>query len=157
MNLAGYKARVFAKIIDILFFIVLYLLNAIVAYLFALLFLLGLPYLGFYRVHNYVFFIQVINWVVQFLSVVIYLSCFVAKYDGTVGKKVFRIKLVTTQGDKLTPYRAIGRFAAELLSAALFGLGYIMALFDPEKRTLHDRICSTRVVKVEKGEKSGGK
>ena len=28
------------------------------------------------------------------------------------------------------------------------GIGFLMAGFDSEKRTLHDRMCSTRVVKV---------
>jgi uncharacterized RDD family membrane protein YckC len=27
-------------------------------------------------------------------------------------------------------------------------IGYIMAGFDDEKRTLHDRICDTRVIKT---------
>ena len=29
----------------------------------------------------------------------------------------------------------------------ILGIGYIMAGFDEQKRTLHDRICDTRVIK----------
>jgi len=29
----------------------------------------------------------------------------------------------------------------------IFGSGFIMAGFDDQKRTLHDRICDTRVIK----------
>jgi uncharacterized RDD family membrane protein YckC len=29
----------------------------------------------------------------------------------------------------------------------IFAIGYIMAAFDDEKRALHDRICSTRVIR----------
>ena len=31
-----------------------------------------------------------------------------------------------------------------------FGIGYLMALWDEEKRSLHDRMASTRVVNVHK-------
>ena len=42
--------------------------------------------------------------------------------------------------------RALGRYFAKILSAAICGIGYIMAAFDEEKRALHDRICNTRVI-----------
>jgi len=148
MNLASYNERVAAKVIDVIFFAVLYFLNALLAALLVLIFLVWLPYLGFYKVHNYILFIDAINCIVEILSFSVYFSFIVSKYDGTVGKKICRIKLVTLKGEKITPCRAFVRFAAELLSAALFGLGYLIALFDPEKRTLHDRICSTRVVRT---------
>ena len=40
-----------------------------------------------------------------------------------------------------------GRFFAELLSGMICYIGYLMVLSDKEeRRTLHDRICNTRVV-----------
>jgi hypothetical protein len=35
-----------------------------------------------------------------------------------------------------------------LLSSLTLAIGYIMAAFDDEKRSLHDRICDTRVIRL---------
>ena len=42
---------------------------------------------------------------------------------------------------------AFGRHFAKYLSAMILLIGYIMAAFDDQRRTLHDRICETRVVR----------
>jgi len=38
------------------------------------------------------------------------------------------------------------RFFATMLSQLTLYIGYIIAAFDDEKRSLHDHICDTRVV-----------
>jgi len=38
------------------------------------------------------------------------------------------------------------RYLASILSALTLGIGYLMVLWDSEKRTLHDLICGTRVI-----------
>ena len=43
--------------------------------------------------------------------------------------------------------KAIGRYFAEILSGMICYIGYFMALFDEERRTLHDRLCGTLVVR----------
>ena len=58
------------------------------------------------------------------------------------------LRIVRADGSSLTYGRATGRFFADYLSNLILFIGYIMAAFDDEKRTLHDRICDTRVVKV---------
>jgi uncharacterized RDD family membrane protein YckC len=72
---------------------------------------------------------------------------FVGTYGATPGKMACGLKVVTSTGDKVSYGRAVGRHFAELLSGIILGIGYIMAAFDEEKRSLHDRICDTRVVK----------
>ncbi len=72
---------------------------------------------------------------------------FVGKYQGTPGKMAVGIKIITPEGGPIGYGRAVGRYFAELLSAITLGIGYLMAAFDQEKRALHDRICTTRVVK----------
>ena len=55
--------------------------------------------------------------------------------------------LVRADGAMLSIPHAIGRACAEILSGMTCYIGYIMVAFDePEKRALHDHICSTRVV-----------
>lgn len=68
------------------------------------------------------------------------------KHQATPGKMACGLKVVTAEGDKISAGRAVGRYFAEMLSGMIMMIGYIMAAFDDEKRTLHDRICNTRVV-----------
>lgn len=76
----------------------------------------------------------------------VYNTFFVGRFGATPGKMACRLKVVTPEGEKVTYARALGRNFAEWLSAIVMGIGYLMAAFDSEKRALHDRICSTRVV-----------
>jgi uncharacterized RDD family membrane protein YckC len=54
---------------------------------------------------------------------------------------------VRPDGEKISYARACGRGFAELVSSIILGIGYLMVVFDEEKRALHDRICDTRVVR----------
>lgn len=75
-----------------------------------------------------------------------YAIFFVGKYGATPGKMACRLQVVDETGARIGYGRATGRFFAEILSGLICYIGYIMAAFDPEKRSLHDRICNTRVV-----------
>ena len=78
---------------------------------------------------------------------VAYTVFFLGKFAATPGKMVCGLKVVRPTGERITYLRALGRWFAEILSSLIFLIGYIMAAFDAEKRTLHDRICDTRVVR----------
>jgi len=73
---------------------------------------------------------------------------FVGKYGATPGKMACKLKIAVADGDRLSYLRALGRHFAKYLSGMIMLIGYIMAAFDDEKRTLHDRICDTRVVRA---------
>ncbi len=77
-----------------------------------------------------------------------YPTFFLGKYGATPGKMAAGIKVVRPDGEPITYLRAFGRYFAELLSGFTFGIGYLMAAFDEEKRALHDRICDTRVIRA---------
>jgi len=77
---------------------------------------------------------------------VLYEAVLVAKYGATVGKVVCHVKVVAPEGDLISFPRALGRHFAKYLSSFILLIGYIMAAFDKERRSLHDRICNTRVV-----------
>jgi len=84
-----------------------------------------------------------------FIQMVIALSYevfMIGKFGATLGKMAAKIKVVTADGGRVTYARALGRYFAKILSAAICAIGYIMAIFDDEKRALHDRICNTRVI-----------
>lgn len=75
-----------------------------------------------------------------------YTVVFVVKYGATPGKMAVNLRIVTPDGARLSVGRAIGRYFAEMVSAMACYIGYILVAFDDEKRSLHDRICDTRVV-----------
>jgi len=77
----------------------------------------------------------------------IYNILFVGKYGATPGKMACKLRVVTAEGDKVSYGRAAGRFFAEILSGLVCNIGYIIAAFDDQKRSLHDHIASTRVVR----------
>ncbi len=40
----------------------------------------------------------------------------------------------------------MGRYFANTLSGMTLGVGYVLIVFDDQKRALHDYICDTRIV-----------
>jgi uncharacterized RDD family membrane protein YckC len=70
----------------------------------------------------------------------------IGTYGATLGKMAVGIKIVTAEGGKVSYLRAFCRELSEIISGLILLVGYIIAAFDSEKRTLHDHICSTRVI-----------
>ena len=76
-----------------------------------------------------------------------YTTFFVGKYGATPGKMALGLKVVTSSEGEVSYARALGRYFAEWLSGITLTIGYLISIWDDEKRTLHDRICDTRVIK----------
>lgn len=69
----------------------------------------------------------------------------------TPGKRLLGIRVVDYESlDYLGFGQSIWRYAASTLNWCLCGIGYLMAAFNPEKRTLHDYMAKTRVVYSER-------
>ncbi|MBQ5610428.1 MAG: RDD family protein [Fibrobacteraceae bacterium] len=72
------------------------------------------------------------------------------KFDATPGKLLLKIKIIRADGTRLGLTGSLLRFFCASLSSFsfvyLYGLAYIVALVDPEKRTFHDWVAKTRVV-----------
>ncbi|MBF0530344.1 MAG: RDD family protein [Deltaproteobacteria bacterium] len=91
--------------------------------------------------------IAVLIYFVQMIIAAAYATFFVGRYQATIGKMACQLKVVYEDGTRISYARALGRHFAEYLSGLILGIGYLMAAFDTEEhRTLHDRICNTRVV-----------
>ncbi len=71
-----------------------------------------------------------------------------SKYQATFGKIVLGIKVVGGNGERLSFSRAMLRNVSKLISGLLFGIGYIMIVFDSKKQGLHDKIADTYVVRA---------
>jgi len=89
---------------------------------------------------------QLLNYLVSFTVGCTYYTFFVGRYGATPGKMLLRLRIVRPDGSKLTYWRAFGRYWATMVSYLTCYVGYIIAAFDDEKRTLHDHICATRVI-----------
>lgn len=66
--------------------------------------------------------------------------------QASLGKMAVGIKVVRTDGQRITFWRAFGRYWAMILSALILLIGYIMAGFTERKQALHDMISDTLVV-----------
>ena len=66
----------------------------------------------------------------------------------TLGKMLFRIRVVMVDGSPLTFGRSVLRHLGSWLSAAILGIGYLFVAFRADKRGLHDLIAGTRVEHV---------
>jgi uncharacterized RDD family membrane protein YckC len=68
-------------------------------------------------------------------------------YQATVGKIALGIQVTDLNGNRISFLRALGRNLAEILSALILFIGYIMVAFTAKKQGLHDMIAGTLVVK----------
>ena len=87
-----------------------------------------------------------LNMIVSYSFAILYTTWLLGKYSATLGKMACGLKVVISDGSQISYSRAFGRYFGELLSGFILCIGYLMAGFDDEKRTLHDRVCNTRVV-----------
>jgi uncharacterized RDD family membrane protein YckC len=79
-------------------------------------------------------------------------GCFIFFWSTTgqtPGNRVMRIRVRDEREDRpLTLGRAVVRLLGAILSALLLFLGYVMILFDPRRRGLHDHMARSIVVYV---------
>lgn len=139
---AGFWVRFAAKMID---GIVLYGIGLLVERAVATLFFDGLlpappDWPGFWRLLTIV---APINLVIA----IAYTVYFTRLHEATPGKRMLGLRVVRADGGRLGIGRIIGRYFSETVSTVVFFAGYVMAAFDDEKRTLHDYMCDTRVVR----------
>jgi uncharacterized RDD family membrane protein YckC len=67
---------------------------------------------------------------------------------ATLGKMALGLRVVTSNGQRLSFLNATGRYFAKILSAIILMIGFIMIGFTDKKRGLHDMIAGTLVIKV---------
>ncbi len=77
-----------------------------------------------------------------------YFTYFYGKFGATPGKMALGLRVVREDGSPITYLRAFARFWADILNTFTFFIGYLLIVFDSEKRALHDHICSTRVIRL---------
>ena len=89
--------------------------------------------------------------VVYLINLVLIVAYFVVmrtRLSGqTLGARAAHVRVVASGGGQLDPATALIRLLVALVSMLVIFLGYLPALFDPQRRTLQDRIARTLVVR----------
>ena len=67
----------------------------------------------------------------------------------TLGMRSWHIKVVNESGIKPNLQQATKRYLASILSIILLGIGFLWAIFDHKRNTLHDHLSKTQLI-VEK-------
>lgn len=139
LNYAGFWVRFGAKLID-----------GVIMWVVQMALMLGFgPLLGynFLNPQPPVDFSILLIYPFMFAVSIFYSVWFVGKFGGTPGKMALGLKIVSSSGDPVSYTKALARFFAEIVSAIICYIGYIMAAFDEQKKALHDQICDTRVIR----------
>jgi len=83
-----------------------------------------------------------------FISLVIatYFIFFWVLAGYTPGKALMGVRIITTEGRKISFLRALLRYLAYFLSAVLFFLGFLWIFVDRRRQGWHDKIANTYVI-----------
>lgn len=144
LNYAGFWIRFFAKMID---GIVLGITQWIIIIPFGMMVVSTSDFSQSQGPSAGFFALMGVQQLIGILIPAAYNTFFIGRFGATLGKMACQLRVVMPDGGQVSYPRALGRNFAEWISAIILLIGYIMAGFDAEKRALHDRICSTRVVR----------
>lgn len=73
-----------------------------------------------------------------------------SKWQGSLGKQVFNLKVVDKEENPLSFGHALIRLLAKIISFALFFAGFIMIGLSDQKEGLHDMLAKTAVISSQK-------
>jgi uncharacterized RDD family membrane protein YckC len=87
--------------------------------------------------------------ILKLLIPVLYLGLITYFTNGyTVGKRILKIRIVATNHKQLSLWHSIERSLGYYASSLEFGFGFLQYFIDYNRRTVHDRIAETIVIKV---------
>lgn len=75
-----------------------------------------------------------------------YLTAFTLAGGQTIGKMAMGIRVVAEDDNSVDVSQAVRRAIVEVVSLVAAGVPFLLALLDPARRGLHDRVAHTRVV-----------
>jgi uncharacterized RDD family membrane protein YckC len=158
LELADFKRRFFALLIDLIILIILlYLIGTILDYFGLINFSLkigissnkninDIPHINNntqINVPEYLVVIFKLSIPVLYFGII---TCLTNGY--TFGKRILRIRIVSTNHKHLTLWHSIERSLGYYASSLEFGFGFLQYFIDYNRRTVHDRIAETIVIRV---------
>lgn len=85
--------------------------------------------------------------IIQTAAYCAYYSVGVGKWGTTIGKTACGLKVVRTDGSRVSYGRAFARYWARVLNGITCGITYLVIAFSAKKQGIHDMMCDTLVVK----------
>jgi len=79
----------------------------------------------------------------------VYTLVFLKRMNATPGGRIMKVKIVSEDGGEITKRQRLTRVFFSIVSAYFFFIGYLWALWEPQRRGWHDLIAGTRVVSAE--------
>lgn len=126
VNFAPFRLRVGALVIDLLILVPGLLIGMI-------------NFFGLLFASDNFLNLTIVLWLIQ-----IYL---IYRTRATLGKKIFRLKVLSEDGNKPSFIRILLRESfGKLVSTAHFGLGFFWSIWDQKHQTWHDKIFRTQVI-----------
>ena len=109
----------------------------------------GYYYYNYYGNFTGAFFAWYFLWVLAVYVVEIaYYTISVGVWDTTIGKRAVGLKIVRTDGSKVSYARAFGRSLAYMLNGFTYSLSFLVIVFNEKKRGIHDYMADTIVIKT---------
>lgn len=99
------------------------------------------------------------SWKLPTFALMVFASCqffayFWVKNGQTLGMQTWRLKVVNQDNEHINYKQAYLRCLYALVSFTFFGLGYLWALVDKDKKTLHDRLSNSQTLLLPKRKKA---
>jgi uncharacterized RDD family membrane protein YckC len=82
------------------------------------------------------------------ISVVYYVRYW-SKSGQTVGKSMLGIKVVSTDGSRVSTGKAVLRYIGYLVSGIVLSLGFLWVAYDRKRQGWHDKIAGTYVIDID--------
>lgn len=138
---AGFWARFFAAFLDLLV-----LLACIILMLFSVAVLIA--YSGRDSILHNPQAVLLFYGVTIFMSAAYYILMESGIHSATLGKRWMHIKVLDSNGNRLTIWRAAGRLLARVFSCLSLTIGFLIQPFTQRKQALHDLLAGTVVVRA---------
>lgn len=137
-NYAGFCVRAAARLIDLLISGII----SLIVFIPALILQHFLPFDGAHIFFN----IGIADILAYFASAIYFILLTRFNNGQTLGKKLFRIKVISSENTELSALRVIYRETVGRYLTGLLGIGYIVAGALPSKQGFHDMLADTYVV-----------
>lgn len=112
-----------------------------------------IQFAGDYLVTNYTsgsdLIERIVMIIIYFVDLIIYIAYFVGSWmvaGQTVGKSLFGLRVVRTDGERLKLSNAVIRLIGYWFSSLIVYAGFWWSLFDKKRQALHDHMAGTIVV-----------
>jgi uncharacterized RDD family membrane protein YckC len=100
--------------------------------------------------HDFYFAFRVIILSSLIFASFLFFGWFWTHKGQTLGMKTWHVRLISTDGSPIDWEKVSIRYITAIISWSVFGLGFLWALVDKDKRAWHDIFSATKLIQLEK-------